>query len=56
LLLIGNADYADMPSEWTDPEVGEPFVVESLAIVKGTDKYDPCVELCNWLGGCREGL
>ncbi len=89
LLPIGNADYADMPSEWTDPvqekykgqyqlhglgggtgktvyasivsrykdpEVGEPFVVESLAIVKGTDKYDLCVEFCNWLGDCREGL
>lgn len=32
------------------PEVGVPFVVESLAIAKDTDKYDRCVEFCNWLG------
>lgn len=38
------------------PEVGEPFVVESLAIVKGTDKYDLCVEFCNWLGGSEMQL
>lgn len=35
------------------PEVGEPFVVESLAIAKGTDKYDLCVEFLNWLGSAE---
>ena len=32
------------------PEVGEPYVVESLAISAGTKKYDTCVEFLNWLG------
>ena len=32
------------------PEVGEPFVVESLAISSGTKKYDTCVAFLNWLG------
>ena len=32
------------------PEVGEPFVVESVAIAKGTEKYDLCVDFLNWLG------
>ncbi len=32
------------------PEVGEPFVVESVAISAGTKKYDQCVEFLNWLG------
>lgn len=32
------------------PEVGEPFVVESLAISSGTKKYDICVAFLNWLG------
>ena len=32
------------------PEVGEPFVVESLAISAGTKKYDTCVAFLNWLG------
>ncbi len=35
------------------PEVGEPFVVESLAIAKDTDKYDLCVEFLNWLGSAE---
>ena len=32
------------------PEVGEPYVVESVAIAKGTKNYDLCVEFLNWLG------
>lgn len=32
------------------PEVGEPFVVESVAISAGTKKYDQCVKFLNWLG------
>lgn len=32
------------------PEVGVPYVVESLAIAKDTDNYEKCVEFCNWLG------
>lgn len=32
------------------PEVGEPYVVESVAIAKGTKHHDLCVEFLNWLG------
>ncbi|MGN0396665.1 MAG: extracellular solute-binding protein [Candidatus Fimimorpha sp.] len=35
------------------PKVGEPFVVESVAISKGTKKYDECVEFLNWLGSAE---
>lgn len=32
------------------PDIGEPYVVESLAISAGTKKYDTCVAFLNWLG------
>lgn len=32
------------------PEIGVPYVVESVAIAKGTKNYDLCVEFLNWLG------
>lgn len=32
------------------PEIGVPYVVESLAIAKGTENYDLCVDFLNWLG------
>lgn len=35
------------------PEVGEPFVVESVAVAKGTKNYDLCVEFLNWLGSAE---
>lgn len=38
------------------PEVGEPFAVESVAITKGTKKYDDCVDFLNWLGSSEVQL
>lgn len=38
------------------PEIGEPFVVESLAISAGTKKYDTCVAFLNWLGSAEVQL
>lgn len=35
------------------PEIGVPFVVESLAIAKGTENYDLCVDFLNWLGSAE---
>lgn len=32
------------------PEIGAPYVVESLAIAKGAENYDLCVDFLNWLG------
>ena len=32
------------------PDIGEPYVVESLAISAGTKNYDTCVAFLNWLG------
>ncbi len=38
------------------PEIGEPFVVESLAISAGTKKYDTCVAFLNWFGSAEVQL
>ena len=38
------------------PEIGEPFVVESLAIAKGAKDYDECVRFLNWLGSAEVQL
>ncbi len=35
------------------PEIGVPFVVESLAIAKGAENYDLCVDFLNWLGSAE---
>ena len=35
------------------PEIGVPFVVESVAIAKGTENYDLCVAFLNWLGSAE---
>ncbi|SDG61210.1 extracellular solute-binding protein [Marvinbryantia formatexigens] len=35
------------------PEIGVPYVVESVAIAEGTTKYDLCVEFLNWLGSAE---
>lgn len=35
------------------PEIGVPFVVESVAIAEGTKNYDLCVEFLNWLGSAE---
>lgn len=35
------------------PEIGVPYVVESVAIAEGTKNYDLCVEFLNWLGSAE---
>lgn len=36
------------------PEYGNPFVVEQLAIINGTDKYDLAVDFINWFGSAEQ--
>ena len=38
------------------PEVGAPYVVESLAIAKGAKDYDEAVRFLNWLGSAEVQL
>lgn len=38
------------------PEVGEPFVVESVAVAKGAKDYEECVRFLNWLGSSEMQL
>ena len=48
--VITEQNERDYKFQIMTPEVGEPFVVESVAIAKGTEKYDLCVDFLNWLG------
>ena len=48
--VITEQNTRDYKFQIMTPEVGEPYVVESVAIAKGTEKYDLCVDFLNWLG------